>query len=326
MQRSIFLGGLLALSALIASGQAVVDGFSLDQISFASTSTGNVPCSEYGRAGFAVRQIPGLTQYVQVVAQMAGSTTAPAWIVQNVPAVASILAETTPVNLTQLGIQRGTCIDGSKVTYSVTVTDNLIATSPGVTGSATAFVGRRTQKTEGMQVTNAGLPSLPPAESTPVIALALRAVAADAIPNLGDLGAQFIDRPGMGNIIQNTNECAPAAIANSMQWLQSKGAIDLKGETPQQTMSKLKADVSWTVAEGSKPADMLAGKLKFAQRAEHPLDLEIHYQTISPVSQVGDSVTSGTGIAKRDGPDAPPTSDYIKREMQKGQDVEISLR
>src|SRR6185436_18631897 len=67
-------------------------------------------------------------------------------------------------------------------------------------------------------------------------------------------------------------------------------------------------------------------KLKFAQRAEHPLDLEIHYQSYSPLSLLGDSVTSGTGTAKRDGPDAPPTAEYIRQEMQKGQDVELSLR
>ncbi len=115
---------LLVLGTTAALGQAVVDGFTLDQVSFTAEFSGNVPCSEYGQASFAVRQFPGVVQYVQVVAQLAGSTTPPAWIVKNVPLAAGVLTEGADVNLALLGIQRSTCITGAMLNYALTVTDN----------------------------------------------------------------------------------------------------------------------------------------------------------------------------------------------------------
>ena len=70
---------LITLFAAAAQGQAVIDGFSLDQISFTAVSTGNIPCSEYGQAGFAVRETPLMFQYIQVTAQLSGSSSGPAW-------------------------------------------------------------------------------------------------------------------------------------------------------------------------------------------------------------------------------------------------------
>src|ERR1022692_2976544 len=128
------------LWASTAHGQAVVDGFSLDQVSFSATYSGNVPCSEYGQASFAVRQFPGIVQYVQVVAQLSGSSTAPAWIVRNVPVMEGLPTESSDVNLTLLGVNRGTCITGAQVNYVIAVTDNEIATAPSFSGSQPSFV------------------------------------------------------------------------------------------------------------------------------------------------------------------------------------------
>ena len=126
MKRTLQL--ILMVMAVVgtAQAQAVVDGFTLDQISFSAAHTGNVPCSEYGKAGFAVRQLPGQVQYVQVVAQLAGGSAAPAWIVQNVPAVGGITSQSTGVSLTPLGVARGMCVIGTKVNYTISITDNVI--------------------------------------------------------------------------------------------------------------------------------------------------------------------------------------------------------
>lgn len=317
---------LFALSAFSVCGQAVVDGFTLQQIDFTAQHTGNIPCSEYGHAGFAVRQVPGITQYVQVTAQLSGSSTPPAWIVRNVPAVASILSTSTNVNLKLLGIQRGTCVTGAKLNYTISVTSSRLTTAPAFIGTGTTFIGQRTDRAEGVAATDTGVPGLPPAADSPgEMALALFAVRA-AGDESGDLSATIMQSPGMGNIIQKTNECAPAAVANSMYWLQSKGAIDLKGDSVAQTMTKLKSDVKFDISYGSKPADIIAGKIRFAQRTEHPLDLEIHYQTATEITGVGDSVTVGTGTAIRDPGSSAPTLAYIQNEVRKGQDVEISVR
>ena len=241
MKRSFLVGLLLAVCGVIAHAQAVVDGFSLDQINFAAVHSGNVPCSEYGHAGFAVRQVPGQVQYVQVVAQLAGSAAAPAWIVRNVPAIAGIPTETTGVDLTLLGVQRGTCITGTKIAYTIAVTDTVINAAPNYTGSISAFVGQRTDNAEGESgpgpisrgvlsaVATTAAP-LPPARS---------ATAASPAAT-GDLGTLVIARPGMGNVVQNTNECGPGAVTNSMHWLQSVGSLWLSGDSPAQTLGKVK--------------------------------------------------------------------------------------
>ena len=329
MKRTIRVSFVLAVWAAMAHAQAVVDGFSLDQVSFTAVYSGNVPCSEYGQAGFAVRQFPGVVQYVQVVAQLAGSSAPPAWIVQNVPATAGTVTEWAPVNLTLLGVQRGTCITGSKINFSLSVTNNVIAVAPSYTGGLAAFVGQQTNNAEG----ESGPAPVLPGTLGP-LALMPAAVPPSGVPATpsapGDFNIEITDRPGMGNIPQNPQECAPAAVTNSMHWLQSMGSINLNGDTPAQSLTKLKSDMSWTAPSatdtgGTTAPNTVAGKLAFSQRPEHPLNLDIHYQTDTSLSSIGPAVTSGNATANMDGTSGPPTFDYIKQEMAKGQDVELSL-
>ncbi len=325
MKRSFLVGLLLAVCGVMAHAQAVVDGFSLDQISFSAVYSGNVPCSEYGQAGFAVRQFPGVVQYVQVVAQLAGSTTAPAWIVQNVPAIAGKITASNAVNLTLLGVPRGTCITGTKITYTVTVADHMITAAPSYTGSLTAFVGQRTNNAEGLLLPSPISPGILPPPSTSKASPQPQRFADPASPGLsGDVNAITINRDGMANVPQGPNECAPAAVGNSMHWLESEGKINLHGESQTDSLTNLKSDLHTSATNGSTPSDIVSGKLAFAQRAEHPLDLNVHYQA-NQIIGLGASVTSGSLTANRDGSGGPPTFAYIYQEMAKKQDVELLI-
>jgi 6-phosphogluconolactonase len=325
MQRRFFVVLLLAVCGVNAHAQAVVDGFSLDQISFAAVYSGNVPCSEYGQAGFAVRQFPGVVEYVQVVAQLAGSTTPPAWIVRNVPAIAGKITESAAVNLALLGVQRGTCIAGTKITYTVAVADHMITAAPNYTGSLAAFVGQRTNNAEGLLLPGPISPGVLPPPTMSKASPDLRRLADPAAPGLsGDVNAVIINRDGMANVPQGPNECAPAAVGNSMHWLESEGKINLNGESQADTHTKLKQDLHTSATTGSSPSDIVAGKLAFAQRSEHPLDLNVHYQA-NQITGLGASATSGNLTANRDGSGGPPTFAYIYQEMAKKQDVEVLI-
>jgi uncharacterized protein (TIGR03437 family) len=317
----------LTLFAAAAQGQAVIDGFSLDQISFTAVSTGNIPCSEYGQAGFAVRETPRLFQFVQVTAQLAGSTTSPAWIVQNLPVTGQGNAISTGVSLTPLGVTRGNCITGTKVNYTITVTDTPVTATPSFTGAISAIVGQLTDNAEGVIDANATAGTLDapilgvPSSASPE----RRVLPAGAPPDNGDINVTEYTRDGMGNVTQNKNECAPAAVANSMHWLQGEGSAGLGLDTPAQSVVKLESDMNWISTKGASPTNIVAGKMAFAQRPEHPINLNVVYQGASANTGLGGSVTQGSNTSTRDGGDAPPTLDFIQQQMASGADVELQV-
>src|SRR5258708_31498977 len=109
-----FLLGLLSVLVWVPpmSGQGLIQGFSLDQISFAATHSGNVPCSEYGYASFTLSQLTGRVQMLQILVQTAPPGGPAGWLVRNVPvAIGSVTAEAATDDLTQLGERRGSCIN-----------------------------------------------------------------------------------------------------------------------------------------------------------------------------------------------------------------------
>jgi uncharacterized protein (TIGR03437 family) len=324
---------LVFFGVSIVHGQAVVDGFTLDQVSFAAAYSGNVPCSEYGQASYALRQFPGIVQYVQVVAQMAGSSTAPAWIVRNVPAVGAMITASTDVNLTLVGVSRGTCITGTQINYAISVTNNPITIAPSFTGAMPTFARQMTNSAEGLlpftSYTPGNLPPLTPTEE-PIAPIAYPDTTS-ASSTTGDVNASFIPRIGMGDIVQGPSQCGPGAVTNSMQWLQSAGSINLNGESAQQTLAKLNTDMSYTAPGGTAPSgvslqNLVKGKLTYAADPAHALNLDIHYQAASAVTGLGASVTASGGTAARSGSDGPPTPEFIRQEMLKGQDVEMSYQ
>jgi probable HAF family extracellular repeat protein len=309
--RCLWLGLLAVYCGLTVQAQ-VIDQISLDQISYDAVHSGAVPCSEYGHVSLMPLQSPGATQFLQVVGTLG---TGPAWMVRNLPIVDSITETSATVDLTQLGVSRGTCINGSMFVYDFTLTDTPIGDAPDLTPRLTAMVGSRINRAEG---------------DIPVAPIFPGSLAASAPPPAFTFLAgplQFINRQGMGNVVQGPNECAPSAVANSMHWLESNGDIDLGGDTPDQSLGKLKSDMQpagWT-GNGVSQRETIEGKLRFAQRAEHPLNIDIHYQADSTLTDLGGSVTVGTMTANRDGTGGPPTLDYLLQEMKRGQDVEFSL-
>lgn len=130
----------------------------------------------------------------------------------------------------------------------------------------------------------------------------------------------------MGNVEQGKNECGPAGVANSMHWLKAVGDIDLDGDTPAQSLQKLKSDMpGFSNESGVGQEGAIQGKLKFAQRTEHPLNLDIKYQADAGLTDLGASVTDGAKTATRVGMGGKPTFEFLKQQMQNGEDVELSI-
>jgi hypothetical protein len=296
-----------------------VTSFKFDQINFNATYSGFVPYSEYGHVELVVSPDPSSIFYIQLMAKL--PVGAPAWVVRNLPilegatyGVASVQTSVT-VDLTQLNVTRGANINAMNIYYSTTLTTSPISSAPSFSPTLSTIVGERIDNAQGR------LPTPPVfsgrlAISTPPPAFAF-----------ADGPQTRVFRRGMGSVVQGPNECAPGGVANSMQWLANSGFINLRGETPGQSLQKLKSDMKpggWT-GTGASDRQAIEGKLRFAQRAEHPLDLIIGYQADSGLTDLGNSVTVGSMTANRDGNGGPPTWEYLKAQMLHGEDVELAL-
>ena len=294
------------------AGQLVT--LNIDQVSYTATFSGNVPCTEYGHVTVSVSQDPGVVQYLQVSASFNGSP--PAWLVRNFAVPDFISNASTTVDLTQLGVMRGTCVAGSPLLWGAAFTDTPIDTAPTIVFTDTATFGTRNNHAEGRIPKGNIVPGNLAAGGPP--------------PNFVFQGGQTeqINRALMGSVVQGNSECGPGAAVNSLHWLNDQGSINLGGDTPDQSLQKLKSDMipsGWR-GDGVTDSEFVAGKLRFAQRAEHVLNLDIHYQADSGArSDLGPSVTVGNMTATRDGNGGPPTIEYLRQQMELGQDVELLI-
>lgn len=286
----------------------------VDQVSYTATHSGNVPCTEYGHLTVSVSQDPGVVQYLQVTASFSGNP--PAWLARNLVVPDFISNASTTVDLTQLGIARGTCVAGLSLLYGATFTDMPIDTAPTIDPTSTVSFGTRNNKAEGF---------IPKGDVFPG---SLAAGGPPSAFNFQGGQTEQINRAGMGSVVQGNNECGPGAATNSLHWLNDSGSINLGGDTPDQSLQKLKSDMKPSGWDGRGVSDtqFVSGKLQFAQRAEHILNLDIHYQADSGVrSDLPASVTVGNMTAMRDGNGGPPTIEYLRQQMELGQDVELLI-
>ncbi|MBI5285333.1 MAG: hypothetical protein HY874_09590 [Chloroflexi bacterium] len=309
-------------AAIPVEAAAAAALISFDQIGFTAAHSGYVACSEYGDIEFSVTPDSGSVEYIQVVAQLPATGSGTAWVVRNLPVLDAGANGPSPVqtgatvDLTQLNVSRGTCVNGSAINYGLLLTTSPVNSPPSLSVPLSIVLTARANNAQGDIPTSPVSPgSLATSSPPPVFVLT-------------DGAQRRIGRKGMGNVEQGNNECGPGAVANSMHWFQALGGVDLGGDTPAQSLEKLKADMQpggWT-GLGVSQSQAIAGKLRFAQRAEHPLTLNVHYQAAAaPVTDLGASVTVGAGTATRDGGGAPPDFAYLKAEMQNGQDVELAL-
>jgi hypothetical protein len=140
----------------------------------------------------------------------------------------------------------------------------------------------------------------------------------------------LIWQPGHPNIEQHINQCAPAAAANCLQWLENGGYISVKqphqpGLRDGSLVGNLDVDMNRAPNGGVWPVDFLEGKLRFISDNDLRDNLTIKHKNRAGGGWLPDNdVTVGQATSKVD---RSGTSfiDWIIGELANGEDVEIGI-
>jgi hypothetical protein len=291
----------------------------LGQVSWNMDATGVVDHSEYGHLRFDFTPATTRLHFLNIVAEMDGPLT---WLVQNMPLVTTEIIEMSlsetcqTVDLSGLGVVRGTSSAGDSVWYTVTLDTIPEETQPAFFPQYVVVLDS-TRYSYGGDV-YAGVPPVPGLDSPKGPAKP---------PWDGNTNLKWSWRVGMPNGEQGTNQCGPAAITNSMHWLEAQfpGQVFL-GQTWNETLLKLKDYTNWD-AGGIGQRDAIEGKLRMAAdpgKIFFP-DLNVKYEADATLTDLGASVTVAGRTARRHGPSGPPSFDWMMSELQDYEDVELSI-
>lgn len=145
------------------------------------------------------------------------------------------------------------------------------------------------------------------------------------VPNI-DLDSENHNPTNTPGYAGDINACGPAAAANSMQWLEdTHPLIPSTGTTHRQKMEGLSGHMDRADESGVNTEQLVKGKLGYID--EHQLPIHVKYQSdwvtdatiASPDSTYGHTAENkGSTTANK-----PPTWEFLKSEMEKGEDVEI---
>lgn len=143
------------------------------------------------------------------------------------------------------------------------------------------------------------------------------------VPNI-DLDGE--NHPVSGTYAGDLNGCGPAAAANSMQWLEDTDPRINTSTTHRDKMESMSADMERCNGCGVNTQQLIKGKLAFIDRHQLPIrvkfqSLYINEETIaSPNPLYGHQAANESA---HPGQQSHPSWDFLKQEMEKGEDVEI---
>ncbi len=143
------------------------------------------------------------------------------------------------------------------------------------------------------------------------------------VPNI-DLNNH--DHPASPDYAGDTNACGPAAAGNSMKWLEENHPkIPDTGNTLREAVEEMSSGMDRANNEGVTTTQLVRGKLDYIDN--HELPIHVKYQSwwkqdstiASPNPLFGHEAENlGSTTAPK-----PPTWEFYKSEMDKGEDVEI---
>ena len=144
--------------------------------------------------------------------------------------------------------------------------------------------------------------------------------------NLGGLTSSTW-QPGHSSIEQDTNQCGPAAVANSLQWLEDTYGINVPdnhvpGIRDESLVGQLDQSMGRQPHQTVNDLPFMQGKLSYIDDNDLADDLIIKYKdngTFLP-----DMVTEGDATAKEDKSDLSIT-EWIHREIDQGENVELAV-
>jgi hypothetical protein len=285
---------------------ATVSGVAVYQTDFVGGMAPPVLASEWGDLDLLFN--PGSDPFwgfLQVVVSTGGP---PSWAIRNmpVPANTDLSEAVTMSRFFDLGVPRGTPVSLMQIGYTVTATT--IDTTPPVFMDTVPVVPRPITMSRGVAEGGAG----PVAEVGP-------APKPDPVTTPGLVVGTKIIHTDFPDVEEGENECGPGAFTRSLLWLSNRGYISLT-KTTTTLMNELKTSSSWTATDGIPTyADSLKAKLAITK----DLDMNNKFMVRRPSSvPAGDYVTSdGKAIDKGN----DPTFDFIKKELQANEDVEIMV-
>jgi hypothetical protein len=293
-----------------------------EQISFSGNVTGDVPDSEYAKV--TMEYTPPPADNVRWLNVMASTGGTPVWLIRNLALPgASIMGPTamqmtTTVDLSPLGVVRGTSSAGTTIQIDIEFPPDPLFTEPPFDTPSGTTLGE-TSETKGGFITEAPANRGLAEQTVPVKPAFVPGAVTAAV------------RPTLPNPDVGLDQCSPTSVAQSMHWLaeQYPGSINLGTDSVYDTIEKLKADMGWeapTVDEGGgcSAEGIIEGKLKFLQRNE-PGQSRAQGWRVKYAGDMPASIVSGRMAARRVGAAGAPTFGFIRDEMLAGEDVEIHV-
>jgi len=131
---------------------------------------------------------------------------------------------------------------------------------------------------------------------------------------------QKVIREDVPDIEEEPYECGPVSVVRSLRWFHNRGVINLGSKTDRELIEYFKNKSDWIAGKGVTFPGFLSGKLSLISIAN--LNLINKFNAL-PEEQQGDYSEFGKKVIDKG--DAP-TFEFIKKEIDDDEDVEICVR
>jgi hypothetical protein len=266
------------------------------------------PNSEWGKVSFEVSPpTDGIVRYLNIKGEYAGTV---GWIVRNFPILPSSVINPGRFSLhfdtREVGVEEGTDLPSMGYVYHL---GTAVQTSAPVGSMTTAAVYDLSIHQFG-RVNAHGLHYFEgPAEISPPYYY--YPVDLDSLRKYSDL-----DTTGVPPVQEDNSECASGATARSLKWLSNRHGYGLPSAQDIQRV----LDNSEHMNQGCTDSQMIVSKQQYID--DNNLPLEVHYWHAKSAYPNG---IPGHPTVPGESSDTIDMLDWIWREMEKGQDIEINI-
>ncbi|MBN1597971.1 MAG: hypothetical protein JW894_06730 [Bacteroidales bacterium] len=122
------------------------------------------------------------------------------------------------------------------------------------------------------------------------------------------------------------NACGPAAAANSIQWLENKHEEIESGTSHREKLEEISSLMERGAEDGVTTTQLIKGKLSFIDKYQLPIHVKYQSFFLTTDSIPSPDTTYGhqaDNMSDSIGKQTPPTWEFLKQEVEKGEDVEI---
>ena len=309
-----------ALLSIPLSALPQITAVRISQVDYYSAGTLVKAHSATGRLDVAFTQDPQGVSFLNVVQMTANGNV---WLVANVPLVSTAETGTTNFSVNKyfnLMVADGTNLAGSTIDYYYTVSADLQTSIPAMPPGAG---GGGTFAPPGGGGGTAPVGSVARDDATGI--KPMPAVSTDPPPGAGvslprAVSVKQIWHQHTGNVASPTNYCAPAAAANSLQFLAANNGYTLK-DSPAQARDNLAKMMGTNSSNGGTTEQGAASGLA-GYASANSLPLEVHYAGGSGGTDglpAGKDFTTPSGATVHN--DGKITWAYLWEQMEKGQNL-----